>query len=47
MIVVLSIYLARSQETAVLPVVAEHVIIAIVVVAISHFIGRWVHLTFA
>ena len=46
-IVVLSIYLARSQGTPVMPVVAEHVVIAVIVVAASHLIGRWVHVTFA
>lgn len=46
-IVVLSIYLARSQGTPVLHVVAEHVVIAVIVVAVSHLIGRWVHVTFA
>ena len=46
-ITVLSAYLARAQDKAVLPVVTEHVVIAIVVVALSHFIGVWVNNTFA
>ena len=44
---VLSAYLARAQGKAALPVVTEHVVIAIVVVALSHFIGVWVNNTFA
>lgn len=41
-ITALSVYLARAQQNAVLPVVAEHVLIAIAVVGVSHLIGRWV-----
>jgi len=41
-ITLLSIYLARVQNTPVLHVVTEHLLIAIVVVAISHYIGVWV-----
>lgn len=46
-IISLSAYLGRMQKTAILPVVAEHVVIAIVVVAISHLIGSWVQSVFA
>ena len=46
-ITVLSAYLARMQKVAALPVVTEHIVIAIVVVAISHFIGTWVQRSFA
>jgi VIT1/CCC1 family predicted Fe2+/Mn2+ transporter len=46
-ITVLSAYLARIQNSPVLHVVTEHVVIAIVVVAVSHFIGVWVGNTFA
>ncbi len=42
-IAMLSAYLARVQNTAVLPIVGEHVLIAIAVVGISHFIGVWVN----
>lgn len=41
-ITILSAYLARVQNTPVLNVVTEHLLIAIVVVAVSHFIGAWV-----
>lgn len=46
-ITLLSAYLARSQKIPALPVVTEHVLIAIAVVAISHFIGIWVQSSFA
>ena len=42
----LSAYLARVQNVPVLHVVTEHLGIAIVVVAVSHFIGVWVNNTF-
>jgi VIT1/CCC1 family predicted Fe2+/Mn2+ transporter len=46
-ITLLSALLARIQKVAVLPVVAEHVAITVVVVAISHFIGVWVQNVFS
>lgn len=46
-IVLLSYYLARAQKTAVLPVVAEHLGIAVVVVVLAHFIGVWVQKVFS
>lgn len=46
-IVLLSYYLARAQKTAVLPVVAEHLAIAVVVVVLAHFIGVWVQKVFS
>jgi VIT1/CCC1 family predicted Fe2+/Mn2+ transporter len=46
-ITVLSAFLARIQNARVLHVVTEHVLIAIIVVAISHFIGVWVNNAFA
>jgi VIT1/CCC1 family predicted Fe2+/Mn2+ transporter len=45
-ITLLSIILARVQNAPVLYVVTEHLLIAVAVVAISHFIGVWVHNTF-
>lgn len=41
-ITLLSAYLARAQKAPVLPVVAEHLFIAIVVVVVAHFIGVWI-----
>ncbi|HEX6260323.1 MAG TPA: hypothetical protein VFZ51_06685 [Woeseiaceae bacterium] len=46
-IVLLSYYLARTQKAAVLPVIAEHLAIAIVVVTLAHFIGVWVQSVFS
>ena len=46
-ITLLSAYLARMQRTSALPVITEHLVIAIVVVTISYFIGIWVRTTFA
>ena len=46
-IALLSWFLARSQQNAVLPVVLEHLGIAIAVIIISHYIGGWVHTAFA
>jgi VIT1/CCC1 family predicted Fe2+/Mn2+ transporter len=45
-ITVLSAYLARIQQSPVLHVVTEHLLITIVVVAVSHYIGVWVGGTF-
>lgn len=46
-IALLSFYLARAQGNAVLPVILEHLGIAIAVIVISHYIGVWVHRAFA
>lgn len=43
----LSWFLARVQKNPVLPVVLEHLGIAIAVIVISHYIGIWVHAAFA
>lgn len=46
-ITLLSAFLARIQKVAALPIVTEHLVIAIVVIAISHYIGVWVQSSFA
>ena len=46
-ITLLSAFLARIQRVAALPIITEHLVIAIVVVAISHYIGVWVNSAFA
>ncbi len=46
-ITLLSAFLARMQRVAALPIITEHLVIAIVVVAISHYIGVWVNSAFA
>jgi VIT1/CCC1 family predicted Fe2+/Mn2+ transporter len=45
-ITVLSYFLAQSQGERALPIIAEHLGIAILVVVLSHFIGAWVGATF-
>lgn len=44
---VMSIYLARRQHVAILPVVGEHLLITIGVLLVSYFIGGWVKSAFA
>jgi len=34
--------LARNQEKGSLPVVAEHLAIAVIVISITHLLGDWV-----
>ena len=43
----LSFMLARSQGISPIPVIAEHVGIALLVVIITHFIGDWIAQTFS
>ena len=45
-IVALSIYIARARAIRALPIIAEHLGIAIIVVALSHLIGDWVSKSF-
>lgn len=45
-IIVLSYFLARSQDEPPLAIIAEHVGIAMLVVIFSHYIGVWVQATF-
>jgi VIT1/CCC1 family predicted Fe2+/Mn2+ transporter len=42
----LSYQIARSQQTSALPVIAEHLAIAIAVVLITHWLGLWVNSRF-
>jgi VIT1/CCC1 family predicted Fe2+/Mn2+ transporter len=46
-IALLSCLLARAQQHPILPVVLEHLGIAIAVIIISYYIGIWVHTMFA
>jgi len=45
-IVVLSYFLARTNKERPIPIIAEHLGIAILVVLLSHLIGAWVGRTF-
>jgi VIT1/CCC1 family predicted Fe2+/Mn2+ transporter len=46
-IIVLSYFLARSQQESPIAIVAEHLTIALLVVFLSHYIGVWVNATFS
>lgn len=46
-IAVLSYFIARAQEASPLSIIGEHVLIAIIVVVASHYIGAWVNAAFA
>ena len=46
-IALLSFFIARSQQNAAFPIIAEHLGIAVAVIVISHYIGVWVHAAFA
>lgn len=46
-IAVLSYFIARAQEASPLAIIGEHVLIAIIVVVASHYIGVWVNAVFA
>ena len=45
-IVVLSYFLARTQDESPLAIILEHVGIAVLVIVLSHYIGVWVAATF-
>lgn len=45
-IVVLSFFLAKSQDESPFSIIAEHVGIAVLVLVLSHYIGVWVAATF-
>jgi VIT1/CCC1 family predicted Fe2+/Mn2+ transporter len=46
LISIFSFYIAKEQKVKCWKVVSEHLIIALIVVAISHYIGDWIALTF-
>lgn len=43
---VFSFYIARGQKIKPLIVIVEHLLIALVVIAITHYVGVWVGSTF-
>ncbi len=45
LLAMLSFFLARSQRIAPWKVIAEHVVIAMTVVAVTHYLGDWVRET--
>jgi VIT1/CCC1 family predicted Fe2+/Mn2+ transporter len=46
-IAILSYFIARSQGSPPLAIIGEHVLIAVIVVVASHYIGAWVNTMFA
>lgn len=42
LITLISFYVAKQQKTGALHVIVEHIVIAICVIAITHFVGDWV-----
>ncbi len=44
---VFSYYIAREQKTSTWKVISEHIIIALVVIAITHFVGLWIKARFS
>jgi VIT1/CCC1 family predicted Fe2+/Mn2+ transporter len=45
LLAVLSYLLARAQQIPAWKVIAEHVVIGVSVVVITHFVGDWIHAT--
>ena len=43
---ILSYTIAREQKTKTWKVVTEHLVIALVVIVIAHYVGDWISLTF-
>jgi VIT1/CCC1 family predicted Fe2+/Mn2+ transporter len=43
LLAVLSYFLARAQEIPAWIVIAEHLVIAVSVIAITHYVGNWIH----
>jgi vacuolar iron transporter family protein len=45
LLAVLSYFLARVQQITAWKVIAEHVVIGVSVIAITHYVGDWIHAT--
>ena len=41
-----SFYIAKQQKVASYNVIIEHLVIAIIVIVITHYVGQWVSITF-
>jgi len=46
LLVLFNLYLARDQKIGKWKVVGEHLLIALVVIVITHYLGNWVHSKF-
>ncbi|KKR05319.1 MAG: hypothetical protein UT33_C0011G0029 [Candidatus Peregrinibacteria bacterium GW2011_GWC2_39_14] len=47
LLAILSYFLAKAEKTKPLHVILEHVLIAIVVIAVTHQVGDWIGIAFA
>lgn len=47
MLCIFSYYLARDQKTNSWKVVIEHLVIALLVITLTHFVGEWIRTTFS
>ena len=47
LLAVLSYLLARAQQISAWKVIAEHLIIGVSVIAITHYVGDWIHATWS
>lgn len=47
LLAILSFLVAKGQGARPLPVIMEHVLIALVVITITHYIGDWIGVTFS
>jgi vacuolar iron transporter family protein len=45
LLAVLSYLLAQAQQIPAWKVIAEHVVIGVSVIAITHYVGDWIHAT--
>jgi VIT1/CCC1 family predicted Fe2+/Mn2+ transporter len=45
LLAVLSFLLARAQQIPAWKVIAEHVVIGVTVIAITHYVGDWIRAT--
>jgi vacuolar iron transporter family protein len=46
LLTVLSYLLARAQQIPAWRVIVEHVVIGVSVIAITHYVGAWIHSAF-
>ena len=44
---IFSFYMAKEQKVKSWKVIAEHLIIALIVIVLSHYVGDWISLTFS
>ena len=47
LLVLFNLYLAKDQKVGRWKVVGEHLLIALIVIVITHYLGEWIHLKFS